>query len=177
MANTTVALEWRPWATYLVSNVDGMVMNKHGKILQPAVNSRTGYEQLCVTVDGEQFSMAVHRLVAMAFVPNPLDKPNVDHIDGDPMNNDAANLRWATKRQNSYNRRSCRGSSSRHKGVSRSRATGKWVASIKVHGRPMYLGSFLEEDDAGYTYDSMARTLHGPFVRLNLPRTRDPAEE
>lgn len=45
----------------------------------------------------------LHRLVAAAFVPNPENKPCVDHIDGDRANNHADNLRWSTRKQNANN--------------------------------------------------------------------------
>ncbi len=45
----------------------------------------------------------VHRLVAEAFIPNPYNKPTVDHIDRNPQNNHVENLRWATYREQSKN--------------------------------------------------------------------------
>lgn len=45
----------------------------------------------------------VHRLVATAFIPNPMNKPQIDHIDGNPRNNNVWNLRWATARENVCN--------------------------------------------------------------------------
>lgn len=59
----------------------------------------TGKSKLC----------KVHRLVAMAFIPNPHNKPQIDHIDGDRKNNNVWNLRWATAGENIRNPRTlCR---------------------------------------------------------------------
>ena len=48
-------------------------------------------------------SMRLHRLVAMAFIPNTNNKPNVDHIDTNPQNNNVDNLRWCTQKENMNN--------------------------------------------------------------------------
>lgn len=48
---------------------------------------------------------SVHRLVAETFIPNPENKPEVDHIDRNPSNNNVSNLRWVTVRENNNNRK------------------------------------------------------------------------
>ena len=72
---------------------------RDGRILK-ASPDRKGYMRLRVTLDGVKHSYKVHRLVAMAFVPNPEDKPQVNHIDGNKNNNSADNLEWVTNREN-----------------------------------------------------------------------------
>ena len=59
-----------------------------------------GYLQLRVTVDGKRKTVVVHRLVAKAFIPNPENKPEVNHKDGNKKNNHVDNLEWATRSEN-----------------------------------------------------------------------------
>lgn len=59
-----------------------------------------GYIRFSVRVYGQFKHFAVHRLVAIAFIPNPLSKPQVDHIDGNKNNNKSDNLRWCTNKEN-----------------------------------------------------------------------------
>lgn len=47
----------------------------------------------------------VHRLVAETFIPNPDNKPSIDHIDRNRANNDVSNLRWVTTKENAYNQK------------------------------------------------------------------------
>lgn len=62
-----------------------------------------GYKRVCLTKDHKQKSLFVHRLVAKAFIPNTDNKPEIDHIDGDPTNNKVENLRWSTRLENLQN--------------------------------------------------------------------------
>jgi transposase len=68
-----------------------------------------GYRHVSIQDDaGNKHKYAVHRLVAQAFVPNPDKKPQVDHIDSDPLNNKASNLRWVTQEEQFSNEESIR---------------------------------------------------------------------
>lgn len=58
------------------------------------------YHTVCAQIDGKQRHFYVHRLVAEAFIPNPLNKPQVNHIDGNPSNNKVENLEWVTNFEN-----------------------------------------------------------------------------
>lgn len=59
-----------------------------------------GYRRVTLSIDGKTKRFQVHRLVAMYFIENPLNKPCVNHIDGDKENNCINNLEWCTYSEN-----------------------------------------------------------------------------
>lgn len=61
-----------------------------------------GYLHICATVNGKHMSPSVHRLVALAFLPNPENKPTVNHKDGNKRNNTVENLEWATVEEQNH---------------------------------------------------------------------------
>lgn len=70
-------------------------------IMKPGLSR--GYLKIGLVKDGIKSMFRIHRLVAGAFIPNPDDKPEVDHIDGDRKNNRVENLRWMTHKENNNN--------------------------------------------------------------------------
>lgn len=93
--------EWKPYKDYEVSNF-GRVKGKLGKILKTCFNGG-GYLYVCICENGKRKNMKIHRLVALCFIPNPDNKPQVDHINRDKTDNRVENLRWATRSENQIN--------------------------------------------------------------------------
>lgn len=152
---------------YFISNFGRVWSDKMGgRMLRPRV--RNEYLSVTLYKDNVTTSKLIHRLVAKAFVPNPENKPSVDHIDGDPQNNMVTNLRFCTNAENLRNRGSYRGSSSKYVGVHWHTASGKWQAQITINGKNKHLGLFSDEEAAARAYDAAARKLHGEFARLNF---------
>lgn len=61
---------------------------------------KDGRLNIDLMIGGKKKSFLVHRLVASAFIPNPTNKPTINHLDGDPTNNKVENLEWATMKEN-----------------------------------------------------------------------------
>jgi formylglycine-generating enzyme required for sulfatase activity len=93
----------------------------------------------------------------------------VDHKDRNGLNNTKQNLRLATRSQNNCNTMHRRGSS-KYRGVSREKETGKWKCKICFNGICIYLGLFEAEEDAAKAYDEAAKIYHGEFAVLNFPQ-------
>lgn len=93
-----------PFATkYLVSE-DGQVFSKKpdGTTVpkKSQVDTSRYHRISLINDDGKNKKYLVHRLVAITYIPNPDEKPEVNHIDGDKMNNCVSNLEWVTRSEN-----------------------------------------------------------------------------
>lgn len=75
------------------------VTNRNAKVLKQTVDKK-GYSIVCLEKNNVK---KTHRLVALAFIPNPENKPQIDHIDGNKLNNNVENLRWVTPLENNNN--------------------------------------------------------------------------
>lgn len=75
---------------------NGKIYKRKGVYLTPAKN-KYGYLQVSLSNNNKQCSHTIHTLVAKMFIPNPDNKPTVNHKDGNKLNNHYTNLEWATK--------------------------------------------------------------------------------
>lgn len=88
------------FSQYEVSDLGRFRKKGHKKVQRGTINDR-GYKVVHLTDDdGRSGMMSIHRMVAMAFVPNPENKPLIDHINAIPTDNRASNLRWFTHKEN-----------------------------------------------------------------------------
>lgn len=78
---------------------NGSPCTVRGRVLCQNIN-RGGYCQCYIAYMGKKRTVSTHRLVALSFVPNPENKPEVNHIDGNKQNNNASNLEWCTPSEN-----------------------------------------------------------------------------
>lgn len=87
---------------------NGAVHRTKEKILVPMLNNK-GYSYVNLYKNGEHKKMLVHRLVALAFIPNSENKPMINHKDENPLNNCVDNLEWCdSKYNNNYGTKNAR---------------------------------------------------------------------
>lgn len=85
---------------YMVSDTGKVVSVKNGRWRPVRFCDRKGYFGVQISKNDKKTSFGVHRLVALAFLPNPDNKPHVNHIDGNKKNNQLSNLEWVTVSEN-----------------------------------------------------------------------------
>jgi len=78
----------------------GNVITKSGNIMAGAIDQK-GYKRYCLMVNNKQITVKSHRIIAIKFLPNPENKPQVNHINGNKVDNRVENLEWVTNKENS----------------------------------------------------------------------------
>ncbi len=148
---------------YSVSNFGRLRNNKTNKMLKGSTGSR-GYVDVIFVMERKRIHKKIHRLVAMAFIPNPEDKKEVDHIDNNKENNNVYNLRWSTRQENGRNTVLAQNNTTGTKGVVYMKDTKRWQAQIKHNGKNIFLGRFKTIEEAIYARKKKANELFGEFV-------------
>lgn len=127
-------------------------------------SGKDGYAIRQVNYPGEPSQTVImHRAILGLERGNPV---NVDHIDGNRINNCRSNLRKCTRAENSKNRRAQINNKSGFKGVSWNSSSLRWRAQIGHNGKKIYLGQFEDPEEAYAAYCRAALELHGEFANL-----------
>ena len=150
---------------YEVSNTGKVKNTTTGRILT-GTKDKLGYVRVGLLRDGRFTSRLMHRLVAIAFLDNPDNKPNIDHIDHNPSNNAISNLRWATQQENTWNQVQQKHAGCDFKGVHKD--GDRWRAQIQKNGRRKHLGRFETQQEAAKAYLDAAKQDFGEFAYSNF---------
>lgn len=138
---------WKAFTNEHEISTEGEIRNKRGMILKQHLHKDRGYLQITITMDSKWVQHYPHRLVATAFLPNPDNLAEVDHINRIRTDNRVENLRWVTRSDNCMNK-GCRvDSKSKEKNIY-ARADGMFIVKKMVDGKRLYLGIYDTLEDA-----------------------------
>jgi len=127
-----------------------------------SVKSNTVYAITGIKRNGRRTSLLMHR----AILGVTDSKVDVDHGDGNGLNNQRENIRSCTHSQNMMNQGSRRGLS-KFKGVCFKQSSKRWAAAISINRRIKHIGYFSNEEDAGRAYNQFAKIHYGEFAKFN----------
>lgn len=114
--------------------------------------------------DGKWITQSLHQFL----MPGVSE---IDHRDGNGLNNQRENIRPSTRQQNQQRFRSKPvGATSKFRGVSWHKGNRRWEASIKVDGKNIYLGNSTIEEDAARIRDKATLKYYGPDAHFNFPQ-------
>ena len=125
-------MEIQGYPNYLIFP-EGYVVNSKGKILKTNLTTN-GYDGITLYNQGKGKTINIHRLVAEHYIPNPENKPEVDHIDRNKLNNDVINLRWATRSENEQNKDIKSTNTSGIKNISYDKKNNTWRYQKNIKG-------------------------------------------
>lgn len=98
-----------------------------------------------------------------------LDSVEVDHINGDKLDNQKQNLRKCTHAENMRNSKMRVNNTSGYKGVVRIGKNGLWRAQINIDGKCVFIMNSYDPKECAEAYDKAAKEYHGKFANLNFP--------
>ena len=131
-----------------------------------------GYLCCMLNMNGKRKTVKQHRAIALLFIPNPDNKPCIDHMNGIRHDNRVENLRWCTAAENQCNSKVQCNNISGHKNICKCCNKGSWYWQIRVrlNGKDFTKYFLCEQDDTEppaevITYrDQMLREHHGEFA-------------
>lgn len=142
---------------YWKKNSSNPKMRRSGLQAGTIVN---GYLQISI----DDIKYKAHRLVWL-FVHGEWPTGDIDHINGDRLDNSISNLRVATLSQNGKNKSFFKNNTSGYKGVSFCKSRNSFEAKIKSDGKSIFLGRYISAEKAHEAYQKASNRLHGEYAR------------
>ena len=118
-----------------------------------------------ITYKGKQKGLLASRVVFLLQNKYLTKGKEVDHVDGNSLNNNHLNLRESNRFQNAYNSKTSKRNTSGHKGVCWYKTDNKWMVRITKNGKNHSFGLFVNLDDAIKVAIEARKKLHGDFGR------------
>ena len=135
------------YENYEISNLGNVRNKKTGNILTQILRY-DGYYCVNVRKNSKPKNLSIHRLIALSFIPNPSNKPFVDHVNRSRSDNRLENLRWCTRSENQMNKSKHSNNTSTYTGVSYNKSNNKWKVRIAINGKKKHIGYYTNFDEA-----------------------------
>lgn len=158
--------EWKEikgYPNYMISSCGNLYNNSSGRYLHPTL-TKNGYLVITLYKNKMKKQIFVHRLVAMAFLTNPLNKSDVDHINNNRTDNNLSNLRFATKSENGINRKVSPKNRNGVKGVYFCKRDKRYLAHITIDGIQIHIGSYQTLEEAKQARIKRVNEVFGEFT-------------
>lgn len=185
---TELSMEWKvieEFPNYEVSNT-GLVRNSNERLMKTFIQNGGYTVHTLTNKELKSAKRTTHRLVALAFLPNPENLPQVNHKDGNKLNNHVDNLEWCTGKHNSkhsyelglkvYNfptlgkklPKRGNGKETKYFGICNPANRNYWVVRVQHQSKVVIRGCFKTEIEAAKYYDEQVKLL-GLNRPLNFP--------
>ena len=130
-------------------------------------NKENGYQswQIYITYNGKTKNLKCSRVIFLLQNRYLNTGKEVDHIDGNSLNNNPLNLRESNRFENSYNSKISKTNTSGHKGVCWNKENDKWKVKICKNGKQYFFGYYVNKEDAIKVAIKARKKLHGEFGR------------
>lgn len=168
--------EWKPVVDheglYEVSDCGEIKNTKTNNLLNGFLD-RGGYKKVLLSKNGKKQLFFIHRLVAQAFIPNPENKPCVDHIDTIRTNNDVLNLRWVSHKENSNNELSIKHYSDAKTKWWKDESRHKWMSESKVGEKNPRWGKKEPKEITDKRTKQLEKPIYQYDLNMNLIKKYD----
>ena len=127
-------MEIQGFENYLIYSDGSVFSKKYNRFKKPTINN-IGYQVVNLHKDGKYKTLLLHRLIAIHYISNPENKPEVDHINRNRSDNRIENLRWVTSSENIQNTGLRNTNTSGHKYICYCKRDKVWIFQKRINGK------------------------------------------
>ena len=128
-------IDYPNYLIYDDGNIQSNSSKSKGKFLSQTIMKSNGYKRVSLCNNTKPQTFTVHRLVAKHYIPNPDNLQQVDHKDGNKLNNHISNLRWVSNMDNGNMFKSTHNPKSGHRGISKHKQNKGWNYERTFYGK------------------------------------------
>ena len=155
------------FSNYTIDEYGNIYNKKFKRFMKPYI-TRTGYKRVDIINDDKKSKcLLVHRLVALTLIPNLENKPFIDHIDRNKLNNNVNNLRWVTSGENNANIGISKNNKSGYKNIT-VKKNGDFIISIIRNENILSRKQFSNNK---YTLDEVVKIRNEKYSEFNIEIT------